>query len=54
MKNKKLILTLLLIMQFIVILMMSGDADNLKMYLISKAIFFTIFMINNFILYKIW
>lgn len=53
MKNKKIILTLLLIIQFILILMMSSDVDNLIIYLVSKTIFFTIFMINNFILYKI-
>ena len=49
---KKWVVNLLLIVQVMLVLLLAGDTSNLTIFIISKIILLTIFLINHFILYK--
>ena len=49
---KNWVVNLLVIIQIMVVLLLSSDTSNLTLFIISKIILLTIFLINHFILYK--
>lgn len=49
---KEWVVYLLVIIQMMVLFLLSSDTSNLALFIISKIVLLTIFLINNFILYK--
>ena len=49
---KNWIVNLLFIIQVLLVLLLASDTTNLSLFIISKIIMLTIFLINHFILYK--
>lgn len=49
---KNWVVNLLLVVQVMLVLLLAGDTSNLTIFIISKIILLTIFLINHFILYK--
>ncbi|MEG2230113.1 MAG: hypothetical protein RRY22_04990 [Bacilli bacterium] len=49
---KKWVVNFLLILNFILIFYLSGDCENLTYFIVCKTIALSIFLFNNYMLYK--